>query len=70
MTLTQFKKEASVLSVRQRAALASALLHSLPDDDYDVSDEEVALRSRELKDHLESGITLEQLTQGLSRKRR
>jgi len=33
--------------VEQRASLASFLLHSLPDLDYDVSDEEVAERFRQ-----------------------
>lgn len=40
--LAEFKKQTAALPVEQRASLASFLPHSLPEPDYDVSDEEVA----------------------------
>ena len=45
----EFKEQAAALPVEQRASLASFLLHSLPDLDYDVTDEEVAVRVRQTK---------------------
>ena len=60
MTLTQFKKEAAQLPPRHRAALAASLLHSLPDDDYDVSDEEARRRAEELRQHPDQSVSLTQ----------
>ena len=48
-TLAEVQKQVAALPVEQRASLASFLLHSLPDPEYDVSDEEVAERVRESK---------------------
>ena len=45
----EFKEQAAALPVEQRASLASFLLRSLPDLDYDVTDEEVAVRVRQTK---------------------
>ena len=41
VSLEEFQKQTAALPVEQRASLASFLLHSLPEPDYDVSDEEV-----------------------------
>jgi hypothetical protein len=49
VSLAEFKKQTAVLPVEQRASLASFLLHSLPEPDYDVSDEEVTERLRQMK---------------------
>ena len=45
----EIKGQAAALPVEQRAALAGFLLHSLPDPDGFVSDEEVAERARQIE---------------------
>jgi hypothetical protein len=49
MSRAEIEKQAAALPVEDRAALASFLLHSLPDPDHEVSDEEVAERVRQVK---------------------
>jgi hypothetical protein len=53
------------LPVEQRASLASFLLHSLPDPDYDVSDEEVAERVRQSKAGEVEMLSFEELREGV-----
>ncbi len=53
------------MPVEQRASLASFLLHSLPDPDYDVSDEEVAERVRESKAGEVEMLSFEELREGV-----
>jgi Putative addiction module component len=58
------EKLAIGLSVKQRAKLASSLLRSLPSPGWDDDDdgvEEAMRRSRELEEHPEIAITLEEL---------
>lgn len=65
-SLTEFKKQTAALPVEQRASLASFLLHSLPESDYDVSDEEVAERLRQMKSGEVSTISMDELRAGVS----
>lgn len=65
VSFTEFKEQAAALSVEQRASLASFLLQSLPAPDYDVSDEEVAERARQLKAGEVVPISLDELRKGV-----
>lgn len=69
VTFAEFKEQAAALTVEQRASLASFLLHSLTDPDYDVSDEEVAERFQQAKSGEVEMITFDQLTDGFSSSR-
>lgn len=66
VSLAEFKKQTAALPVEQRASLASFLLHSLPEPDYDVSDEEVAERLRQMKSGEISTISMDELRAGVS----
>ena len=66
VNLAEFKKQSAALTVVQRASLASFLLHSLPEPDYDVSDEEVAERLRQMKSGEVSTISMDELRAGIS----
>ena len=55
------KEQATTLSVEQRASLTRFLLHSLPDPDYDVSDEEVAERVMQTKSAEIQTLSMDQL---------
>ena len=66
VSLAEFKKQSAALTVEQRASLASFLLHSLPEPDYDVSDEEVAERLRQMKSGEVSTISMDELRAGIS----
>lgn len=61
VSLAEFKKQTAALPVEQRASLASFLLHSLPEPDYDVSDEEVAERLRQMKSGEVSTLSMAEL---------
>ena len=63
--LAEVQKQVAALPVEQRASLASFLLHSLPDPDYDVSDEEVAERVRESKAGEIELLSFEELRNGV-----
>jgi len=63
--LAKFKEQAATLPVEERASLASFLLHTLPDPDYDVSDEEVAKRVSEMKSGEVAAISMEELSQAV-----
>lgn len=63
--LAEFKEQAAALPVEQRASLASFLLHSLPDPEYDVSDEEVAERVRQTKSGEIGTISMDELRKGV-----
>jgi hypothetical protein len=65
VSLADFKKQTAALPVEQRASLASFLLHSLPEPDYDVSDEEVAERLRQMKSGEVSTISMAELREGV-----
>ena len=64
--IVEFQEQAAALPVEQRASLASFLLHSLPDPDYDVSDEEVAERVRQMKSGEVASISMDELRAGVS----
>lgn len=64
-SLAEVQKQVAALPVEERASLASFLLHSLPDPDYDVSDEEVAERVRESKEGEIEMLSFEELRKGV-----
>ncbi len=64
-SLALFKEQVAALPVEQRASLASFLLHSLPEPDFDVSDDDVAERARQLKSGEVASISMEELRQGV-----
>ena len=57
--------KASELPDGERATIAAKLIEGLPTSDYDVSDEEVMLRRRELESGEVQDISLEELKAGL-----
>lgn len=63
--LAEIEKQVAALPVAERAALASFLLHSLPEPDHDVSDEEVAERIRQAKSGEVEMISFEELRRGV-----
>jgi hypothetical protein len=65
MSLAEIEKQAAALPVEDRAALASFLLHSLPEPDHDVSDEEVAERVRQVNTGEVDLISFEELRRGV-----
>ncbi len=65
INLAQVKEQVAALPVEERATLASFLLHSLPDSDYDVSDEDVAERVRQTKVGEIDTITMDELREGV-----
>jgi hypothetical protein len=65
MSRAEIEKQAAALPVEDRAALASFLLHSLPEPDHDVSDEEVAERVRQVKAGEVDLISFEELRRGV-----
>ena len=64
-SLAEYKEQVAALPVEQRASLASFLLHTLPDPDYDVSDEEVAERVRQTKSGEIQTISMDELRKGV-----
>lgn len=66
-SLAEVPKQVAALPVEQRASLASFLLHSLPDPDYDVSDMEVAERVRQSKAREVEMLSFEELREWASR---
>ncbi len=70
VNLAEFKEKTAALSVEQRASLASFLLHSLPDPEYDVSDEEAAERLRQMKSGEVETISMDELREGVFSDRR
>lgn len=65
VSFAEFKEQAAALSVEERASLASYLLNSLPEPDYDVSDEEVAERVRQTKSGEVQMISMDELRKGV-----
>ncbi|MEK7950872.1 addiction module protein [Luteolibacter soli] len=65
MSLAEIEKQAAALPVEERAALASFLLHSLPEPDHDVSDEEVAERVRQVNAGEVELISFDELRRGV-----
>ena len=65
VSFAEFKEQVAALPVEQRASLASFLLHSLPDPDYEVSDEEVAERVRQTKSGEVATISMDELRNGV-----
>jgi len=70
VNISEVQEQVAALPVEQRASLASFLLHSLPDPDYDVSDEEVAERVRQVKSGEVATISMDELRDGVLSDRR
>ncbi len=69
-TFSDFKEMAATLPVEQRASLASFPVHSLPEPDYDVPDEEVAGRMRQAQSGEVEMISMTDLRTGVFADRR
>ncbi|MDZ4289817.1 MAG: hypothetical protein U0984_17770 [Prosthecobacter sp.] len=67
--ILEIEAEALKLDVRDRAQLAASLLATLPDCDYDVSDEEVFRRDAELESGAVEGISHEEFMRHFEEKR-
>ncbi|OYV07201.1 MAG: hypothetical protein CFE26_02260 [Verrucomicrobiales bacterium VVV1] len=65
MKLEEIAMEASKLTEKERASLASRLLHGLETPIYTVSDEEVARRKCEADADSSVWLTFDQLVSGL-----
>ena len=68
MKLEEIAREASKLPEKQRAALASQLLHGLETPVYDVSDDEVFRRMREAEADPSVLISFDELVAGLRKR--
>ena len=69
MSLLEIEKEAKALSNRERMALVTTLLDTLPGSAYGVSDEEVAQRDRELEEGLVEPISQADFVRRVERER-
>jgi hypothetical protein len=61
VTLAEIQSQVASLPEEDRASLASFILETLDSPDYDVSDEALALRTREIKGGSVSPISMEEL---------
>jgi hypothetical protein len=66
MTVDQIEREAAALPAIDRGRIASALLRSLPQGAYDVSDEEVAQRFNEMETGEVDDISFSELKASLN----
>jgi len=69
VTLAEIQEQISSLPIGDRGKLASYIIQHLPDSDYDVSDEEVSERAREMKAGEVELLTWEQLRSGVMQDR-
>ena len=69
VTLAEIQEQVSSLPVGDRGRLASFIIEHLPDADYDVPDEEVSERAREMKAGEVELLTWEQLRIGVMQDR-
>lgn len=70
MSLLEIENEAKALSIQERAALVTTLLDTLPGSAYDVSEEEVAQRDRELEAGLVEPLSQAEFVRRVERERR
>ncbi|MEY4200277.1 MAG: hypothetical protein RLZZ265_2017 [Verrucomicrobiota bacterium] len=70
MSLLEIENEAKALSIQERAALVTTLLDTLPGSAYDVSDEEVAQRDRELEEGLVEPLSQAEFVRRIELERR
>jgi hypothetical protein len=63
LELSEFQSKAASLPVEDRAALASFLIHTLPVSHYEVTDEEVSERARQLESGEVKGLGFDELKQ-------
>ena len=64
-TVDEIVEKASVLTDEEKAAVAARLIRELPIADYDVSDEEVAERGRELENGTAKEMGWDEFVSGL-----
>lgn len=69
MSLLEIEHEARALSLRERAALVTALLDTFPGPGTEVSEEEVARRDRELEEGSVEAISQAEFVRGVERVR-
>lgn len=69
MSFLEIENEAKALSHQERAALVTTLLDTLPGSAYDVSDEEVSQRDRELEEGLVEPISPDEFVRRVERER-
>ena len=69
MKLVDIEQEALALPERERASLAARLLDTLPPPGTEVTDEEVALRDREIETGQVVAISHEQFVRGVEAQR-
>ena len=69
VTLAEIQEQVSSLPVGDRGKLASFIIEHLPVSDYDVSDEEVVERAREMNAGEVELLTWEQLRRGVMQDR-
>jgi hypothetical protein len=69
VTLAEIQEQVSSLPVGDRGRLASFIIEHLPDADYDVSDEEVSERARQMRAGEVELLTWEQLRIGVMQDR-
>jgi hypothetical protein len=70
MSLLEIENEAKALSIQERAALVTTLLDTLPGSAYDVLDEEVAQRDRELEEGLVEPLSQAEFVRRIKLERR
>jgi hypothetical protein len=70
VTLNQIQQEAVALPERERMDLVRMLLDTLPPAGTDVSDEEIALRDRELESGQVEPLSHEEFVRRVQRERR
>lgn len=61
VTLLDFQNQAAKLPDEDRAALAGWLLETLPQQDYDVSDDEVTQRIQDIRSGVTPTLSMEEL---------
>ena len=69
MSLLEIEQQARALSLRERAALVTALLDTFPGPGTEVSEEEVARRDRELEEGSVEAISQAEFVRGVERVR-
>jgi putative addiction module component (TIGR02574 family) len=70
VTLSQIQQEAVALPERERIDLVRTLLDTLPPTGTDISDEEVALRERELESGQVQPLSHEEFVRRVEKERR
>jgi len=70
VTLAEVQQQIALLTVEDRASLASYILHGLPASKYDVSDAEVSKRAHQMQAGEVKTISLDELRESVFSSRR